>query len=103
MYSTDGNPPHGVGPAGFFRLQNPGLTVNLVQDVPELGQGLQNQQKVAVNLVQSSLTNKTTTNTAETLLLKTTSSLLNKTVQTENVSLFDCKLAAVQLSVFDSF
>lgn len=43
LRSTNGDPPHGVGPAGFFRLQNPGLAVNLIQDVPELCQGLQNQ------------------------------------------------------------
>lgn len=66
LYSTDGDPPHGVSTAGFFRLQNPGLTVNLVQDVPELGKGFQNQQELAVELVQSALTNQTRTSTAVT-------------------------------------
>lgn len=66
VYCTNSDPPHGVGPAGFFRLQNPGLAVNLVQDVPKLGQGLQNQQELVVKLVQSTLTDKKTTKT-ETL------------------------------------
>lgn len=52
---TDGDPPHGVGAAGFLRLQNPGLTVNLIQDIPELSQGLQEQQELAVELLQSAL------------------------------------------------
>lgn len=64
--STDGDPPHGVRPAGFFRLQNPGLTVDLVQDIPELSQGLQNQQELAVKLVQSSLTKQIRTSIAVT-------------------------------------
>ena len=66
VYRTNSDPPHGVGPAGFFRLQNPGLAVNLVQDVPKLGQGLQNQKELIVKLVQSTLTHKkTNTDTLE--------------------------------------
>lgn len=66
VYSTDGNPSHGVGPARFFRLQNPGFTVNLVQDIPEHGKGFQNQQELAVELVQSTLTNQTKASKAVT-------------------------------------
>lgn len=53
---TDGNLPHGVGAAGLFWLQNPRLPVEFIQDVPELCEGLQNQQELTVELVQSALT-----------------------------------------------
>lgn len=66
VYSTNGDPPHGVRAAGFFWLQNPGLTVDLIKDVPELSQGLQNQQELAVKLVQSTLRNQTRTRIAAT-------------------------------------
>lgn len=55
MFSTDGDPPHGVRPAGSLWLQDPGLAVDLVQDVPECGEGLQDQQELVVELLQSRL------------------------------------------------
>lgn len=55
---TYGDPPHGVGAVGFLRLQNPRLTVNLIQDIPEVSQGLQEQQELTVELLQSALDEK---------------------------------------------
>ena len=62
MLRTNGDPPHGVGPAGFFWLQNPGFTVDFVQRVPELVEGIQNKQELAVKLLQRTL-NKQDNNT----------------------------------------
>lgn len=59
VFGTDGDPPHGVGPAGFFWLQNPGLAVDLIQDLPELCEGVQNQQELVVEVLQSTLPKQT--------------------------------------------
>ncbi len=61
---TNGYPPHCIRSAGFCRLQNPGLAVNLIQDVPKCCQGLQNQLELLVQLDQSTLVNETKTDTA---------------------------------------
>lgn len=52
---TDGDSPHGVRPTWLLWLQNPGLHVDLIQDRPEVSQGLQDQQELNVKLVQSHL------------------------------------------------
>lgn len=77
VFNTDDDPPHGVSPAGFFRLQNPGLAVNAIQYLPEFYEGVQNQHKLVVEVLQSTLPNQTRTSKKQLLILKTSSLLPN--------------------------
>lgn len=55
LHFTDCNPPHGVRATGLFWLQDPCVEVNLIKDFPELCQRLQDQQELAVEVLQSAL------------------------------------------------
>lgn len=52
---TDGDAPHGVAAARPLWLQNPGAAVDLIQEVPEHGKGVELQQELMVKLLQGSL------------------------------------------------
>lgn len=52
---TNGDAPHGVTTARLLRLQDPGATVDLIQEVPEPSEGVELQQELMVKLLQGGL------------------------------------------------